>query len=335
MCPLRLTHGQAWLDLDEIGAMITGAQLICDGTPVRPFFQNPWRDDPRPMDTLTRHLGGEWPCVPFGGTQPPAGLPRDWKAEGDAAPWHQHAHGFGAHSKWTLTRQDAHTATAAIAYPTTSPITRLTRHVSLISETEIALSLTIEARAPITLPVGLHPVLSLADAAPGTAQLRVAGAQTAWTFPQDVEPGASHLKPDQRAGALAALVTAQGSQIDARQLPFAGHSEDLILLPAPAGRVSLARPDLGHRIDVSWDDQALPSCLLWLSNRGRAYAPWDSRVCAIGIEPIAAAFDLGVAHSTSPKSPLAQHGIRTAIDLRTDETWDTSYTISVHSEPKP
>jgi len=329
---MRLTNGAAWLDLAPVGAMITDAQLCCDGRPVRPFFQNPWREDPRPMDALTRHLGGEWPCVPFGVTQPPDNLPADWQTTGAGGPWHQHAHGFAAHSEWTLTRQDPQSATAQITYPTTSPITRLTRHVALISETQIALSLQIETRADVALPIGLHPVLSLANAAPRAARLHVAGTDTAWTFPLEVEPGASHLKPDQREASLAALRMAGGSKIDASCVPFPGHSEDLILLTNPGGRVTLARPDLGHRIDVSWDEQALPSCLLWLSNRGRTYAPWDTRVCAIGIEPIAAAFDLGIAHSTSPQTPLAQHAIRTAIDLRQGETWATSYTISVQSD---
>lgn len=149
--------------------MITDAILYADGQPVRPFFPNPWRDDPRPMDTLTRRLGGEWPCVPFGVTQHTDRLPTDWQCDATPTAWHQHAHGFGAHSIWSLTQQDVHFVTADISYPISSPIVRLKRTVCLTAENEITLGLEIEARAHVRIPIGLHPVLSLADAAPETA----------------------------------------------------------------------------------------------------------------------------------------------------------------------
>jgi len=327
---MRLTLGEAWVEIDPTGAIISDAQLRLDGKNVRPFFQNPWRDDPRAMDNLTRHLGGEWACVPFGTPHPPADLPTDWRHDQTQASWHRHAHGFGAHSKWTLTQQNANTALAEITYPVTGPIAALTRRVCLASEHEIRLDLLIHARHDARIPVGLHPVFTLADAAPHAAQVIVEGGQTAWTFPRDVEPNESRLKPDQRTVSLSSLTAADGTKIDASRVPFEGQSEDLVLLTEPGGRVSLSRPDLGHRIDVTWDDTDLPSCILWLSNRGRGYAPWDRRVCAIGIEPVAAAFDLGVAASASAHTPLSRGGIKTAVALSKGETWKTSYSISIH-----
>lgn len=327
---MRLTNGKARLDLDPHGAAIVDALLCAEGHPIRPFFRNPWRDDPREMDSLTRHLGAEWPCVPFGGPDAPSGLPADWQCDVGGALWHHHAHGYGAHSLWKMVQHDANTAMAEISYPDFSPIGELKRRVCLVSEHEIRLELAIQTRAAVSIPIGLHPVMSLADAAPLTAMLSVAGNDTAWTFPLEVEPGNSYLQPDQRGVPLSSLVTKQGNPVDARCLPFAADSEDLVLLTSPGGRVSLARPELGYRIDLNWNDADLPSCLLWMSNRGRHYAPWDGRVCAIGIEPVAAAFDLGVDHSISNATPLARDGIRTSVTLRSGETWQTSYSISVH-----
>ena len=329
---MRLSNGQAWLELDPFGAKIADAALCVDGLNVRPFFQNPWRDDPCDMDNLTRHLGGEWPCVPFGGTRAPDGLPTDWRCDTSGSGWHRHAHGYGAHSVWSLSKQNEHTALAEITYPETSPIAGLKRRIHLVSQTEIRLDLEIKARFDAKMPVGLHPVLSLADAAPNSAFLRVLGEQSAWTFPLEVEPGHSYLQPDQRNVPLSALVGSGGATIDAGCLPFPAQSEDLVLLSAPKGLVSLVRPDLGYRVDVQWNDEDLPSCLLWLSNRGRGYAPWNGRVCAVGVEPVAAAFDLGIEHSASTTTPLARHGIRNFVDLREGETWKTSYAISVCQE---
>lgn len=326
---MRLTNGRSWIEIDPVGAILSDAVLTLDGRQIRPLFQNPWRNDPRKMDVLTRHLGGEWPCVPFGATAPPAGLPADWSCDSSAAEWHHHAHGFGAHSAWTLTQEDERKGSAVINYPQSSPIERLERSVCLSSETEIQLGLNIVARQNTEIPVGLHPVLSLSDAKPRAAVISVKGRDTAWTFPIEVEPGRSYLKPDQRGRSLSRLKSATGAIIDACFIPFPTDSEDLILLSCTDGCVSLLRHDLGYKVDVNWDHTELPSCLLWLSNRGRHYAPWDQRVCAVGIEPVAAAFDLGLDHSRSSLNPLARNGIASTIQLLKGEVWKTSYSISV------
>jgi hypothetical protein len=326
---MRLTCGNAWLDVASVGAMITQAQLCVNGQAIRPFFDNPWQHDPRPMDTLTRHLGVEWPCVPFGVPEPPGNLPSSWLVAEDTATWNKHAHGYGAHNQWKLTRQDNQTLSADISYPDASPIARVRRRVTLASERDIHLRLEVSARASVTLPLGVHPVFSLVDAKVGAVTIELPGDESAWTFPIDVEPGQSRLQPDQRGCPLSALRTSSGDVTDARKLPFPGKSEDLILLPNAAGSISLLRPESGYRATLRWNADDLPACLLWISNRGRDYAPWDGRVSAVGIEPIAGAFDLGVAHSASLNTPLALSNISTAVQIKQDETWHTEYSISL------
>jgi len=333
---MRLACGKARVEVDPIGAILADAVLYVDGRPVRPLFQNPWRDDPRDMDVLTRHLGGEWPCVPFGVPDPPKGPPADlpagWPENPGRTPWHRHAHGFGAHHPWRLIQDGAQTVLAEITYPDDGPVAGLKRRIHLASESEIQLELEVHARQDAAIPIGLHPVLSLAEAEPSAAFLRVAGQDSAWTFPREVEPSRSHLEADQQGVSLKSLQSRQGTPVDARALPFVGKSEDLVLLTAPGGCVSLSRPDLGYQVDVIWDDAKLPSCLLWLSNRGRDYAPWDGRVCAVGIEPVAAAFDLGVAPSLTAHTPLARNDIKTAVQLCKESVWKVAYSIRVRPE---
>ena len=85
----------------------------------------------------------------------------------------------------------------------------------------------------------------------------------------------------------------------------------------------------GYAVRVAWAAQDFPSCVLWISNRGRDYAPWDGCVCAIGIERAAATFELGELHNRSCATPLAQAGVRTAISLAPGTPWTTQYTVSV------
>lgn len=328
---MRLVNGSAWLELDPVGAIVRDAALTAGRSVVKPFFDNPWHRDPREMDTLTRHLGAEWPCVPFGVPQPPANLPKEWQSPQNGPGWNGFAHGYGAHSTWSLTQINARSAMAEIAYPETTPIVGLRRHIELVAQNEIRFRLEVDARFDSEVPLGIHPVVSLAGSEPGTAKLDIAGEETAWTFPVDVEPGMSFLAPDQRRVPISTLRTSAGGQVDARHLPFPGQSEDLVLLSAPGGCVSLSRPDLGYCVDIRWNDADLPFCLLWLSNRGRDYAPWDSRVCAIGIEPVAAAFDLGVPISTSRSTPLARDGLQSFVRLVGGTTWQTEYSIRVRA----
>src|SRR4029077_3454847 len=60
--------------------------------------------------------------------------------------------------------------------------------------------------------------------------------------------------------------------------------------------------------------ESLPSLLLWMSNRGRKYDPWNGRNLCLGVEPIASAFDLGTPTSVAP-NPIADAGVATALTL--------------------
>lgn len=76
----------------------------------------------------------------------------------------------------------------------------------------------------------------------------------------------------------------------------------------------------------------LRHCLLWISNRGRSAAPWNSRNLCLGVEPISSAFDLGAAISAGP-NPLAAQGMPTAVPLRAGGTYRLWHRLAV--EPMP
>jgi hypothetical protein len=119
-----------------------------DGREVAPLAEAPWHDDAETTGDASipahlRHLGGEWPCVPFGRT--------------DTDPV---VHGFGTDNMWRLVRAEAASAEWEIAYPASHPIERLNRTVTGVpGRAAVEFRLSVLPRRDCTLPVGLHPIL--------------------------------------------------------------------------------------------------------------------------------------------------------------------------------
>ena len=97
------------------------------------------------------------------------------------------------------------------------------------------------------------------------------------------------------------------------------------------GEVGLVDMEQGCRTTLSFDPAVFPCVLLWIANRGRASYPWRNRFCAVGIEPVRAAFDLGVDVSCDPGNPIAKAGYPTALELAAGEVFSTSYRIEATS----
>ena len=87
----------------------------------------------------------------------------------------------------------------------------------------------------------------------------------------------------------------------------------------------------GCRITLSWDARLLPNCLLWLSNRGRTFAPWNGQNLCLGIEPIAAAFDLGEDVS-SHDNPLRRKDVCTSLPFKKGVPFVLTHSLQVSAE---
>ncbi len=333
---MRVQNERLRLDITEFGGMISAAELVLDDARVvRPFFENPWREDARIDDPFVRNLGSEWVCVPFGLADAPGELPEDWRLTApDQVDWNDVIHGFGSHADWKLSQTSSESVHAQIEYPLQSPVARLERQIELQpGSSRINFSFTVHARRDAKVGLGVHPVFNLQGLSACDGRIIVDGDDAAWSFPVDVEPGRSRFAADQRAVSLREMKDVSGAVVDATRVPLDSRTEDLLLLTSTNGQVRLELPNAGYSATVSWDASELPSCALWYSNRGRDYAPWDGRVCAIGIEPVAAAFNLGQPHNVSPDTPLAHAGVRTAVQLTEGAGWTTNYSIEFESFP--
>jgi hypothetical protein len=174
--------------------------------------------------------------------------------------------------------------------------------------------LLIETDRPVELPIGIHTVFRLPNT-PGRAKLIVDSLKKAHTFPVSVEAHRSILEPNQQVAELERVLRLDGRSVDLTSLPLGDATEELVLLELSEGKVKLQNHDELYEVVLTWDIKQFPSCLLWISNYGRESYPWNKRFQAIGIEPIAAAFDLGVIHSRNLSSPLQKMAIKTSYSL--------------------
>ncbi len=319
-------HGMA--SVQALGGMLGPVTLLLpDGRQVSPLHVAPWFDDPErhAQPLILRELRGEWPCVPFG-TDGPRALPEGWSATGESFDGAGVPHGHSSNAEWVFTNVEATSITLTCDYPETHPIRRLTRTISADPKAPaLDITLTVEARRPCRLPIGLHPTLRLPVT--GTARLEPPAFREGRVFPLDVEPGQGLLQPGASFDGLEAVPCRDGGSLSLARLPLSDNTEELVQLIGVSGGFRLRYPD-GWTVTLDWDTAHFPSLLLWISNRGRAYAPWNSRHVALGVEPVCAAFDLGPAISTAP-NPISAGGTATARVFDPEHPFTTSYRIGV------
>ncbi len=329
---LAWAHG--CLSVQSLGGMLGPVLfLLPDGRQVSPLQVAPWGNDPEreTLPEILRELRGEWPCVPFG-SDADRSLPDGWSATGESFEGAGVPHGHSSNVHWAWGACDDRQITMECRYPENHPIRLLRRRIVPDPHAAaIDLTLEIEARRSCRLPIGLHPTFRL-SARPGSVAIEPGAYDRVWSFPGDVEPGAALFAPDRQWPSLGKVETREGAMLGASQLPLVEETEDLLQLSGIDGTLVLHYRDEGFRARLSWQKEHFPSLLLWYSNRGRKAYPWNGRHVALGVEPIASAFDLGSAVSTGD-NPIAASGVVTAIAFEPGQTFTTRYRLSVEAAP--
>lgn len=300
--PLRLAWDRGEAMVTPLSAAIHHLALrLPDGRRITPLAEAPWHDDEATVGDVSiaahlRHLGGEWPCVPFGRTSV------------DPV-----THGYGTDQHWTIIDRHSGAVSLGIDYPDAHPVARLTRTIAGVpGEARVAFTLTVETRAACRLPVGLHPIARLPD---GEMALECK-ASHGETFPVVFEDGISRLAAGKRFADTSSLPLAGGGSIalgELARLP----TEEAVQLFGVDGHAALRCPGEGYRLILDWDASHFPTLLLWLSAGGRTAKPWRGRFRGLGIEPLDATFE------ARDGSGVIAGGRQFAAG----ERWTTSYSI--------
>ena len=283
-----------------------------DGRSVRPLHTAPWVDEPAiaadpAISPSLKRLSGDFFCAPFGTSD----------IDGSDA------HGWTANSPWR------HLET-----------TRLADGIAARFRLEHAvLGATVEK--VFTLRDG-HPFLYEAHSfTGGSGEVPVANHAMVWfrqggrlsfspkrwietpaTAPEpDATIGRSRLSYPARSTDITRLPMADGSITDITRYPFAQRHEDIVLLiedPANPLGWAVAQQDDGGDLFFSLKRPAdYPLTVLWFSNGGRDYAPWNGRhIGVLGIEEGRTTLS-GHKASVAPNA-LSAAGVPTSLRLPPD-----------------
>lgn len=281
-----------------------------DGRTLTPLHTAPWVEDRAIGDDDTipanlRFLSGDFFCAPFS------------TADLEPAP----PHGWTANSSWH------HVETRSIAGGT-SAVYRLDRRImgAMVEKTfrlRDGHPFLYETHAFIggegAIPIANHAMTHL----PAGGTLSFSPKQWAATPDQALEPdpakGRSLLAYPQRSNDPTHVALAAGGAADITHYPFGEHHEDAVILAEAPGRplgwIAALRPDCRDLFISLKSPADYPITILWFSNGGRDYAPWNSRhVGVLGIEEGRTYAGYGHVASTVP-NPYTAMGIPTALAL--------------------
>ncbi|GAA5069386.1 hypothetical protein N0B44_00790 [Roseibacterium beibuensis] len=292
---IRLAHADATALIDPSVGNIPSWQVGAR----RPLHAAPWRDDPEvqgdeSLPLVNRRLAGDVFCLPFG-KDDVAGDP---------------PHGLTANSEWDVLDQDvAHATLRLKARPRG---TKITKRVQLVESALLQTHVVEGGAGEVTL--AHHPMSRMAEG----GRLSFSPKRAALTDPVAQYPGHNLWSLNQLRGDLH-LDCEDGSQWDLHHYPARHRVEDFTILVeargAKLGWTALIRQAEDDMLIVIKEARVLPVTMLWISNGGRDFAPWNGRhTGVIGIEDGIANGTMGL-RAAMAENRLTALGVPTTVSL--------------------
>jgi hypothetical protein len=157
-------------------------------------------------------------------------------------------------------------------------------------------------------------------------------------FEQAENFGYQALKPGAGFRSLASVALATGGKADLTRYPARKGHDDLVMVTAdatlPFAWSAVVLAEEGYVWLALRDPRVLRHTVLWMSNCGRHYAPWNGRHSAVmGIEEVTGCFHLGLAESVKPNA-LSRAGFPTTVTLNPKKPTTVNYIMAVAAVPK-
>jgi hypothetical protein len=303
-----------------------------DPNPIKPYAIAPWAEEVLTPDTppVIAHLRGDWFCSAFGANSEPYAarqLP---------------LHGETANRTWRAMDFSETVTGSWLRLGVDLPLQggRCEATTALLAEHSVIYQRHDFSGLTGPLNPGHHATLAFPNVS-GCGHLSFSPFVHARTYVETTERpenrGYSWLMPDTDIGDLRAVPCMDGFTTDLCRYPARRGFEDLaILCTDPSLEFGWSAVTIPERRFVWFalrDPKQLTSTLLWFSNGGRHYPPWNGRhVNVLGIEDMTGFFHVGIAASCAVNS-LSKRGIRTCIEPDSDGRLSIPYIQGVARIP--
>jgi len=294
---------------------------------VEPYAIAPWAKETINASTpqVVRVMRGDFFCMPFGGNE------KHYK--GEIHP----PHGETANGKWRLeasSRQCLH-----LFMMTSVRKGRVDKVIRLVPGQTAIYSQHVISGMKGPMSLGHHPILRVPEGV--TARVSLSPFRFGQVFPGMLEDpakgGYSLLKAGERFSSLERVPQIDGNWADLSVYPAREGYEDLVLMSSnPESQfswIALTVPEKRYVWFSLKDPRVLPATVLWMSNGGRHYAPWNGRHRhTIGLEEIIGNFHYGLAESATRNS-LNRAGVATCVKLNPLQALAVNYIVAVAEIP--
>ncbi len=339
--PLKTVSGQkGWtFKSDRVKAFVTrtGGHLApvefkLGRRTVQPFSITPWwNESPKGIPTMLRVARGDFFCAPFGGNA------RSFRGE-------QHpAHGDSANLDYTLEsviRADDR-VTLRASLRTESRRGRVDKRLILRDGHAAVYCEHVLSGMSGPMTIGTHPMIKFPDK-PGSGAITTSAFKRGYVVPEAWETpearGYSFLKPGAAFRSLTRVPAAAGGKVDLTKYPARRGYEELVELISdvrqPFAWSAAALPGEGWAFFQIKNPRVLRETVLWFSNGGRHYPPWNGRHLNVaGIEEVTAYFHLGLAESARPNL-LTRAGAPTVVPMRPNWPLRVAHILGVAAIPR-
>lgn len=326
------------VDRVELFLTVTGGMLgpvkffPHESTAVEPYAIAPWAEESLPPNTPEMLVGlrGDWLCSAFGENAQPY---RDRRLP---------PHGETANSKWSYLDSacspEGCWLQTGMDLPLQEGSCRAT--TALLNGHSVVYQRHDLSGLGARLNPGHHATIAFPNVE-GAGRLSFSPFIHARTYVESMEQpknrGYSWLKPNVEITDLHKVPCIDGSMTDLCSFPARRGFEDIAIVCANPmlefawSTVTFAQE--GYVWFALRDPKLLASTLLWFSNGGRHYAPWNGRhINVMGIEDITAFFHVGIAASCAPNL-LTECGIRTCLEPNTEGGLSIPYIQGVARVP--
>lgn len=298
----------------QTGGHLAPVTFNLGGRQFQPYSVAPWAEeklDPS-LPPLLKVLRGDFFCLPFGGNS-------------TAFRGEQHPpHGETANKEWHFEALELgpDQTSLHLSMETTVRPGRVDKNITLMEGHSAIYSRHVISGMKGPMNPGHHATLRFPEA-PGSGRVStspfVHGQVLPLPFELPEQKGYSSLKVGATFTALEQVPLQTGEMTDLSVYPARRGYEDLVLLAndteAPFTWTAVTFPKERSVWFALKNPRVLRETILWISNGGRHYPPWNGRhINVMGLEEVTSYFHLGLAESARP-NPLSKLGYATSLSL--------------------